>query len=133
MKGTFFTKTLLLAAALLISSLGCMAQNDPADQLVGTWKKTFDQGSATLTFTADKKTEVEFTGDDVIDVWGSYKIDGTKITLTDEGGDYSSGQSGAYTFTLSEDSLTFTVDDDPVFGRSTLVQGTWGRTADTEK
>ena len=133
MKGTFFTKTLLLAAALLISSLGCMAQNDPADQLVGTWKKTFDQGSATLTFTADKKTEVEFTGDDVIDVWGSYKIDGTKITLTDEGGDYSSGQSGAYTFTLSEDSLTFTVDDDPVFGRSTLVQGTWARTADAEK
>lgn len=133
MKGTFFTKTLLLAVALLFSTLSIMAQNAPADKLVGTWKKSFDQGSATLTLTADNKTKVEFTGDDEIDVWGSFEISGTRITLTDEGGEYSSGQSGAYTYKVSDDSLTFSVEDDPVYGRRVLVEGTWNRAAEAEE
>ena len=130
MKSTFISRTLLLAAALLFTILSCMAQDNPADKLVGTWKKSSDQGSATLTLSADKKTTVEFTGDDVIDVWGSYKISGTKITLTDEGGDYSSGQSGTYTFEFVEDSLRFTIVNDPVRGRSSLVKGSWAKAAD---
>jgi hypothetical protein len=133
MKSTIFTKTLMFTGALLFSTLLCMAQNDPADQLVGTWKKSSDMGSATLTLSADKKTTVEFTGDDVIDVWGSYEISGTKITLTDEGGDYSSGQSGTYTFEFIEDSLRFTIVNDPVLGRSRLVKGSWAKVDEPEE
>ena len=133
MKSTLFSRTLILAAALLFSLLGCLAQSDPANQLVGTWTKDFGQGSATLTLSSDNKTQVEFTGDDVLDVWGSYKISGTKITLTDEGGEYSSGQSGVYTFKVSENALTLTIEDDPVYGRSVLVEGTWTRAAEKEE
>ena len=88
MKSTILSRTLLLTAALLFSLLTCFGQNDQAKQLVGTWKKVIDVNTLTLTFSADNKTEVEFTGDGVADVFGSYEISGIQITLNDEGGDY---------------------------------------------
>ena len=133
MKSTIFSRTLLITAALLFSLITCFGQNDPAKQVVGTWKKVVDANEITITLKADNKSEVEFTGDDVIDVYGSYKISGVQITFTDEGGDYSSGTSGVYEFKLSENKMTLTIVDDPVDGRSMVVEGTWTKATEAEK
>ncbi len=125
MKSTIYTRALLVATVLLFSVLTCYGQNDPSEQVVGTWTKEFDGRTFTLTLTADKKYQVEFAGDEAIDVYGSYVISGKQITFTDEGGDYNSGESGAYEFKVSDTSITFTNVDDPVNGRSMLVEGTW--------
>ena len=94
---------------------------------MGTWKKVIDVNTITLTFLADNKTEVEFTGDGVVDVFGSYEISGKQITLNDEGGDYAADVPGVYEFEVNETSLTFTTVDDPVQGRNMLLEGTWSK------
>ena len=125
MKSTIYTRTLLVATALFFSVLTCIGQDNPSEQVVGTWEKELNGRTFTFSLTADKKYQVEFAGDEAIDVYGSYVISGKQITFTDEGGDYSSGESGAYEFKVSDTSITFTNVDDPVDGRSMLVEGTW--------
>jgi hypothetical protein len=132
MKPTIYSRTLLVTAALLFSLLSCFGQNDPAKQLAGIWKKVIDVNTVTLKIKADNKTEVEFTGDGVADVFGSYEISGTQITLNDEGGDYAADVPGVYEFKVDETSLTFTTVDDPVQGRNMLVEGTWSKAAEAE-
>jgi hypothetical protein len=127
MKSVSVTKILVVISALFLPLVTCIAQNDPADQVVGTWIKKTDMSTITLTFKADKKVEVEFTGDDVVDVYASYDISGKKITFQDEGGEYSSGTAGFYEFELGENSVTFTIVDDPVEGRSMMLAGTWSK------
>lgn len=125
MKLKKISKTLLVTSALLISVLSCFGQNDPAEHLVGSWIKLVDGNKISFNLKADNKSEVEFTGDDVIDVYGSYKVSGSQITFTDEGGDYSSGTSGVYEFKISENKMTLTIVSDTVRGRSMVVKGTW--------
>lgn len=125
MKSAFFSRTLLLLAALLFSMLTCNAKDDSSDQLVGKWTKLFNERTVTFTITAEDKYTVEFVGDEGIDVEGSYVISGTQITFNDEAGDYSSDEPGIYEFQVSETSLTFTNVNDPVYGRSMLVEGAW--------
>ena len=117
-------------AALLFSVLTCYGQNDASDQVVGKWTKELNERTFTFTLTSDKKYQVEFAGDDEIDVYGSYEVSGKQITFTDEGGEYSSDTSGVYEFKVSDTSITFTNVDDPVNGRSMLVEGTWSKAAD---
>ena len=127
MKSTIYTRTLLVATALFFSVLTCIGQDNPSEQVVGTWEKELNGRTFTFSLTADKKYQVEFAGDEAIDVYGSYVISGKQITFTDEGGDYNSGESGAYEFKVSDTSMTFTNVDDPVDGRSMLVEGTWSK------
>ena len=125
MKSTIYTRTLLVATALFFSVLTCIGQDNPSEQVVGTWEKELNGRTFTFNLTSDNKYQVEFAGDEAIDVYGSYVISGKQITFTDEGGDYSSGESGAYEFKVSDTSITFTNVDDPVDGRSMLLEGTW--------
>jgi len=127
MKSTIYTRSLLLIAALFFTVLTCMGQNAPSDQVVGEWTKELNGRTLTFTLTADKKYQVEFAGDEEVDVFGSYVISGKQITFTDEGGDYSSDSSGTYEFEVSDTSLTYTNVDDPVSGRSMLVEGAWSK------
>lgn len=127
MKSAIYIRTFLVITALLSSILTCNGQDDPSDLLVGKWTKLFNERTITYTMTSDNKFQVEFVGDDGIDVWGSYAISGTQITVTDEGGEYSSGESGVYEFKLGESSLTLTEVNDPVNGRRTLVEGNWSK------
>ena len=129
MKSSILSKSVLAVIAILLSTLSCLGQDDPSDKVAGTWIKTSDMGSVTFTISADKKYEVEFTGDGTADVTGSYVISGQQITFTDEGGDYRSDASGVYEFMVS-DSLRFTKVNDPVDGRRRLVEGAWGKAAD---
>ena len=130
MKSNIFTRTLLVMAALLFSVLTCYGQNDPSEQVVGKWTKEFNERTFTFNLTSDNMYQVEFAGDDEIDVYGSYAVSGKQITFTDEGGAYSSDSSGVYEFKVSDTSISFTNVDDPVNGRSMLVEGTWSKAAD---
>lgn len=106
----------------------CRGQDDSAGQLAGSWVRVVDNTTIFLNFTSEEKVEVEFTGDEVVDVYASYVTAGKRITFQDEAGEYSSGTSGVYEFSLGENSVTFTKVDDPVDGRSMLLAGTWSRT-----
>ena len=127
MKSAISIRTLLVITALLSSILTCHGKDDPSDLLVGKWTKLFNERTVTFTMTSDNKFQVEFVGDDGLDVWGSYAISGTQITFNDEGGEYSSGEAGVYEFKVSDSSLTLTEVDDPVYGRRTLVEGNWSK------
>jgi len=125
MKSTIYSRTLLVATALFFSVLTCIGQNAPSDKVVGKWTKELNGRTFTFNLTSDNKFQVEFAGDEEVDVYGSYVISGMQITFTDEEGDYSSDSSGAYEFKVSDTSITFTNVNDPVDGRSMLVEGTW--------
>jgi hypothetical protein len=127
MKTSILFRTILIASALVFSMLTSYGQEDPAKKLVGTWTKVHEMQKITFTITADNKTQVEFTGDSVIDVYSSYKISGKQITFNDEAGDYAANVPGVYEFKVDDSSLTLTVVDDPVQGRSMLVKGTWSK------
>ena len=127
MKSTIYTRTLLVATALFSSVLTRIGQNALSDKVVGKWTKELNGRTFTFNLTSDNKYQVEFAGDEAIDVYGSYVISGKQITFTDEGGDYNSGESGAYEFKVSDTSMTFTNVDDPVDGRSMLVEGAWSK------
>jgi len=126
------TQAFLLLSALLFSMSICQAQDTPPEKLVGTWQKHMGQRPLTFSISSDQKFEVEFAGNSETDVWGSYKVKGAQITFTDEGGDYSSGSSCIYEFKVDDSSLSFIKVDDPVPGRSTLLEGTWTRSAGGE-
>ncbi len=132
MKSAKLLRTLLLTAAFLFSILTCKGQDAPSDQVVGTWTKSFNERSVTFTISSDLKYQVEFAGDAETDVWGSCVIDGMKITFNDEGGEYGSDVAGVYEFKVTETSLTFSLVDDPVYGRSILMDGSWSKAAEDE-
>lgn len=127
MKSHKSIRTILMISTLLFSIVTSYGQDDSSDLIVGKWTKVSQQGTVTFTFTSDKKYEVEFTGDGEADVLGSYVISGNQLTVTDEGGDYSSGTSGVYEFKVDDSSLTLTKVDDPVEGRSMIAIGAWSR------
>jgi len=133
MKSTLFSRTLLFTAAFLFSVLTCKGQDNSSDQVVGTWTKVVNERTFTFTLTSDQKYQVEFIGDEGIDVLGSYEISGPKITFTDEGGQYSSGTSGVYEFKADATSIKFSIVDDPVDGRSKLVDGLWSKAGEGEE
>ena len=133
MKSAIFTRTLLVITAVLFSILTCNGQDDPSDLLVGKWTKLFNERTVTFSISSDHKFQVEFIGDAEIDVWGSYVISGTQITFNDEGGEYSSDEAGLYEFQVNDTSLTYTQVNDPVYGRSLLVEGNWSKVSADEK
>lgn len=132
MKSVHFTKAFVVISALLLYSVTCLGQNDAADRVAGTWIKVVDTNTITFSMTADGKLEVELTGDEVVDVYGSYEISGSRITFHDEGGEYSSGTSGVYEYRLGENTISFTKIDDPVEGRSMLITGSWSKADETQ-
>lgn len=125
MKSPIPARTPLIIVSLLFSILTCHGQDESSDQVVGKWTKLMNERTITFNISSDHKFQVEFVGDDEIDVWGSYVISGTQITFTDEGGNYSSDVSGVYEFQLGDNTLKFTEVDDPVNGRRMLVEGSW--------
>jgi hypothetical protein len=133
MNSAISSRALLLITALLFSIVTCNGQDAPSDLLMGKWTRQFNERAVTFTISSDNKYQVEFAGDSEIDVWGSYVISGIQITFTDEGGEYSSDEAGVYEFKVSDTSLTFTQVDDPVYGRSILVEGTWSKASEVEK
>jgi hypothetical protein len=133
MKAKHTVKALLALIAVFISVLNSYAQDPPPDQLEGTWTKSMNGASARFMISSDNTWEVEFTGDDEADVYGTYLISGNQITFTDTGGDYGSDTSGVYEFQVDDSSLKFVIADDPVYGRSLVVEGTWTRATEKDE
>jgi hypothetical protein len=125
MKQSHFSRVLIASAVLLFSIASCYGQDDPADQLVGKWTKPMGERTITFTLKADHSYEVDFAGDEGIDVTGKFEISGSKITFNDEGGEYSADMPGVYTFQVEDKTLKLTPVNDPVDGRRMLVQGSW--------
>lgn len=129
MKRGIISRTFSVAAVLLISFTICFGQEDPYDQVVGTWAKSMGERTITFTMKADHTYQVDFVGDEGIDVHGKFEISGKRITFNDDPGAYSGNAPGIYEFELS-DSLRFKWIDDPADGRSMLVNGSWGKAED---
>jgi hypothetical protein len=130
MKQVFFSRALMATAVLLFCVAACYGQKSPADQLVGTWTKPMGERSITFSLKADHSYEVEFAGDEGVDVFGKFEVSGTQITFNDEGGEYSADVPGVYTFQVEDKTLKLTAINDPVSGRSMLVQGSWAKAED---
>jgi hypothetical protein len=119
---------LLVIPVMLFSTLSCVEKKEvPENPLIGDWTKVIQGRICTVTFTFDHKWQVEFADDAGIDVWGSYIVSGDQITIIDEGGPYTSEESGVYRFQATSSSLTLTVVSDEVEGRRTVIEGVWTR------
>lgn len=118
-------RSVIVTVALLFCFITHAQQDNPADLLTGSWIKTLQGRTITITFTAEKELQVDFVDDSDIDVWSSYTIKGNQITVTDEGGEYSANVPGVYSFKVTETSVTFTEVDDPVEGRRMIFTGEW--------
>jgi len=127
MKRAILSKALLATAVLFIFVLISNGQDDPNDQLAGKWTKSMNGRTASINLLSDHTYQVEFTGDEGMDVTGRWTISGKQITFKDEGGAYSSGTSGTYEFALSGTTVTYKKVDDPVSGRSMLLEGSWSK------
>jgi hypothetical protein len=127
MKSVTSFRTLIAITALLFAIVTCHGKEQPSDQVVGTWTKSLNERTVTFTINADLTYTVEFAGDESVDVQGSYEISGTQITFNDEAGEYSADEPGVYEFKASDTSLIFTKVNDPVYGRSMLVEGSWSK------
>lgn len=125
MNKTISTKAVMVLTVLVFSLLTCYGQDEQSDQVAGKWVKKFNERTVTLSILSDHTYQVEFAGDEGIDVWGRYEISGNQITFNDEGGDYSADVAGVYEITAEGDSLVFKEVNDPVNGRKILMVGSW--------
>lgn len=123
----------VVTSVLIFACATSFGQGNLAKQLVGKWTRTFNEREVSFVMTAEQKYEVEFAGDERVDVFGSYEISGKKITFNDEGGEYGSNETGVYEFKLEGNTISFTEVDDPVYGRRLLVEGEWTRTGEAGK
>ena len=130
MKSSMLHRTFLSFAVVFLFFLMSDGKATPSDPPVGSWTKSLNERTVTFAINADQTYTVEFVGDEAIDVKGSYVISGNQITFKDESGDYSSDEPGVYEFQLGESAVEFTPVDDPVYGRSVLVTGTWSKAKD---
>jgi len=130
MKPAIISRSLLGTALLFFFVLMCNGQDDPSAQMVGKWTKSVNGRTASINLLSDHTYQVEFAGDEGVDVTGSWMISGPQITFKDEGGPYSSGTSGTYEFKLDGTTVTYKKVNDPVDGRSVLVEGSWSKAVD---
>lgn len=130
MNPSILKRTFLVIPAFLLSILTCAAQDDPSDALTGTWTKKLNQRAITIKINSDHTYQVEFAGDAEIDVFGSCEISGTQVTFNDEGGEYGADVPGTYEFKVNGTTVTFTEVDDPVYGRRSLLEGNWSKSAE---
>ena len=125
MKPIQFKRTITGLIAFIVLLLPSFGQEGTSDELVGTWTKSFNGRTITISISADHSFQVEFAGDAAVDVFGSCEISGNRVTFNDKGGDYSADVPGVYSFQVSENAVTFTEVNDPLMGRRTLMEGQW--------
>ena len=117
-----------IAAGVVCGAVSGHAQvRQDGSALIGTW--TAPEGSgrvATLTFLRGGLFEVEFRGDDGIEVSGRYQVVNNELIMTDEGGvaaclapEYLPAR---YAFTIRSGELTLDALNDDCDGRVTMLE-----------
>jgi hypothetical protein len=109
-----------------VSGIHAQAAQDGA-ALIGTWTAPEGSGrAATLKFLSGGLFEVEFRGDDGIEVSGRYKVVNNELIMTDEGGiaaclapEYLPAR---YAFTIRTGELTLDALKDDCDGRVTMLE-----------
>ena len=121
------TVVLFLIAALAALSLGC--NRSDSGNLTGSWTRTVTNNStqfdAMITFEYDGtflfEPLEETAGHN--DTPGQYEISGENVTFTDD----ECGNSGIYSFAITDNRLSLTPDNDLCDHRSSALSGTWDR------
>ena len=124
---------LLLSTAAVISFVnvaltpirGQVRPDDPA--LVGSWTAVAPSGrTATLTFRAGGFFEIEFQGDETIDVFGRYEVAGNELRFVDENGVAACPErefgTGRYSFRVRGGELELDLVQDRCDGRASILQ-----------
>lgn len=110
----------------VVSGVHTQARQD-GSALVGTWTALEISGRvATLKFLSGGLFEVEFRGDEGIEVAGRYQVVNNELIVTDEGGvaaclapEY---RPGRYSFTIRNEELTLDAVKDDCEGRVTILE-----------
>jgi hypothetical protein len=126
-------RTIVPLMAMLFPFLTCAGNFQSSDPPVGTWTKSLNERTVTFIINPDQTYTVEFAGDEGIDVRGNYVISDNQITFNDVAGDYSADEPGVYEFKIIDSSLVFKQVDDPVYGRSILMEGKWSKARSAEQ
>ncbi len=115
--------TLMILVLVVALSSGCGDDPiAPEELLLGTWERTTDRGLFRLTLRADGS----LTGAQVEDnttIEGTYTLEGGTLTFFDDECGPTVG--GVYQFSVTEQSLQFTVINDACSGRRDAVHGVW--------
>jgi CubicO group peptidase (beta-lactamase class C family) len=98
----------------------------PEGSIYGVWKKTRDNRNNIRTFFPDHKVQTNIYGDEEIDVWGYYAINGNEIQFTDIGG-AACATIGDYFYEIENDTLRFMEISDECQGRKIGLKGDWIR------
>ena len=94
----------------------------------GTWTRTFNGGTVTITLKANGSYTVDMPGGSDAEVRGSYTVDSDRLTLIDESGNNASTAGAAvYRFAVVDEQLTLTPIDEPDENRKSVAAATWTR------
>ena len=99
-------------------------------KITGSWKFSDPaNGPQKLSFGKDGTYQLDFDGDGKKDIWGSYRLSQDWIIMNDVGGDFvfDCGQQGAYTYSITDDVLTFKIMADQCPSRSQAMTEQWTR------
>jgi hypothetical protein len=95
--------------------------------LIGSWTGGALSGRpATLTFSAGGFFEIEFQGDETIDVFGRYQVAGNELRVVDENGFAACSErefgEGRYSFRIRGGELVLDAIEDRCDGRAAILQ-----------
>jgi hypothetical protein len=118
-----------IVCALTCGAVTVVAMQDRRDdsRLTGVWTSSETSGRpATLTFLPGGFYEVEFRGDEALDVAGRYRIAGGRLAFIDETGTAACTEpefgEGTYAFTIRNSELTLDAVKDRCDGRVVVLE-----------
>ncbi len=114
--------TLMILTLVGALSSGCGDDPiPPEDLLLGTWERITDLGQTRLTFRADRSLTATQVGNTTIE--GTYTLEGGTLAFFDD--DCGPTVGGVYQFSVTDQSLQFTVINDACSDRRDAVHGVW--------
>jgi hypothetical protein len=129
-----FRASLAVVGLFVLVASGCATMNYPGTNgnIIGAWKfKDPANGPQTLTFTREGTFELDTDGNNVRNIWGSYRLSRDWVILNDVGGEstFDCGQEGAYLYKVAKNDrdLKFTLMADQCPPRTQALSAEWTR------
>ena len=121
---------IFLLSVVILSGCASVGASGTAGNVTGTWKfKDPNYGPQMLTFRRDGMYELDYDGNGVKDIWGTYRISQNWLIMNDIGGDFifDCGQQGAYYYKVTGKELTFILMADQCPSRHEAMSVQWVR------